>query len=587
MRRLLATALAAAVLALLTAVLLDRALSAPPPTRIDPIRVPSSVPPSIPPIEEAPRRRAVPQDAVPVQAPPAAAHLSGIVVDERGAPVSGAHVTVYEERTGLVHSRLTTASDGTFESAAPPTVAELITSHSGRIRVVSRWDSASYADPAQRVRIELLPSAQIRGRVMRHDSHSPVPGARVLAICATDGRAIPRDLSPLIRNATEADSRAIAAAADESGYFELDHLLPETRYRVIAGASGMAMTAEGGVAFIEAESGSSGVEIELTPLYLLDVRVRSHDGGELRPIPGADNLAYGITLYGIGASTSTYGASGTTALLAGVAAREAGRHEVRLLIPAVGHQDRLGPYTVTVRLPGYPIVQSSAWAHLVSAPEVGATEIRMPEALIPSGRLRLRVEEAHPGLLAELRESAKNCRTLRPPELLLQYEAHQEHADTVAAPISIPLSSTGEAGRIDVDGLPVGEYSIRVRDPTGGDLGSGIQPQVSVSASALPERVIRLGEWAGVRVRPSLSGSGAYDGAIRIELRRTSRRGVYTFRYSEPPYTLVGIPPGTYELTCTHSMLDFESVVVDLPSGRVIEIECSGGVRTSAASNER
>jgi hypothetical protein len=204
------------------------------------------------------------------------AHLRGRVIDHRGAPVAGAHVTftarmggkpIGSEQTAPV-GEATSDDGGAFEIEVPSGDVKLI-AEIGETRGEALVGGVIAGQEPAEVVIQLAAGASVDGRVV-DAAHAPVGGAEVrVAVFAGGAKAVSD------RTAT----------SDAAGHFHLDHLAPGRAILEAHTQAGVSPPQN-----IELVDGRERGGIELVLAGAASIAGRVVDG-KGKPLPGARVLA--------------------------------------------------------------------------------------------------------------------------------------------------------------------------------------------------------------------------------------------------------------------------------------------------------
>ncbi len=330
----------------------------------------------------------------------------GAVVDPQGRPVAGAAVSLPAARAGEqtlvgIRGAYTTDAEGKFTFHAPDG-ATLVARHPGFGAGRARLDRSAQIMHALTIRLRAAgtPEPRIAGRVV-DGAGAAVPDASVLAV--PDAAVVAGVEGP----AAEAGAGSAHATTDSEGRFVLEGLP--------AGACSLtARSAAGRVATVRAAAGEEKALLRLAAGLTLRGRVV---GGAGRRAP-------------IGAFTLVAAAAGAeaTTLRQALVADPEGRFELGGLVP--------GSYTVSASAAGFAPAEVT-----VALPAREEVELALPLG----GSLSGVVSSVSGAPLADARVTLERLRPL----------------GSLVAP-SVASTTTDEAGRFELRGLPAGTRAVLV-----------------------------------------------------------------------------------------------------------------------------
>jgi hypothetical protein len=212
-----------------------------------------------------------------------------------------------------------------------------------------------------------------------------------------------------------------------------------------------------------------------------------------------------------------------------------GRIRRLLLFAADGKEQRLGPITFEVEIPGYQPVWTELWAEAASQ---GVPEVRVPTKRLTNGWSSLRVAWDRPLASAEL----ESLPMRRPIGLLHLFEE-----DTRTA-LSMAMDSSLEEATFDR--VPRGRYQVRFKasdwsyeDPPPGErielvLGSGTN-----------SLVLHREGTGSLRVFLQDESGNEYTGSALFQVRSV-RRGTHSYvSFQGAPYLICFLEPGPYSVS--------------------------------------
>jgi hypothetical protein len=568
------TAAAVAILGLIAYLLVDRdghehfRAAAPAPAR--PPRDPTS-----------PSRHESPKSAVPVPSPPAAEapppvarSVRGRVTDPSGAPLPAADVALVDGDDRLF-ARAGTDGDGAFEipDAKLSAVAVIARAkgHQRRAVVLHRSGPDAAAAP---VVLALEPAAAIVGRVRLGSGGVPPVPVRVMV-------RLPLELPPprwTARDCADAalvdDLRVHTATTDASGDFRIDGLPPELWCHLLAAGQGLATATRNGSDTIEAQAGGAPVEIVVSPLFVFDVRLRGPDGATpstKRPYFGLPTFVTWTGPYG-GQPVFTH--ANPTLSWTGLSYGESWTPlHVLTAFPVDTDAARIGPFRVTARVPGYAPVSEEIWAVRAVPGQDVSHEVRLGPALTEFGSLRVRIDDRGTGFTAALAESVETDTSFRFAQLALVPDASRGTVVPGVGRLSVSLRDA-RSGVVEVEGVPVGDYVAKLEMPEAARSVTERKLEVRIDANELREVNVEISEWSALRLDVDVGGSpdAPYRGTLEVSLQSSEMKTPCQWRFGRAPYVVVGVRPGTYDVSISNPAFSAERFTVVLERDRVTSV---------------
>jgi hypothetical protein len=528
-----------------------------------------------------PRRHESPASAVSVPPapavetpPPVARSARGRVTDPSGTPLPAAEVALFDGDDREI-ARAATDSDGAFEipDAKLNAVAVIARArgHQRRAVVLERSGPDAAAAP---VVVALEAAASIFGRVRLGSGGVPPVPVRVMV-------SSPLDLPPprwSARQCAEAaltdDLRIHTATTDAAGDFRIDGLPRGLWFRLLAAGPGLAPARRNGVDLIEAQAGGDAVEIVMAPLYVFDVRICRRDGSPLPPWRLLRSWPPFITYTGPHPFATSWveGAPGLS--WTGMPDGDPWDPFHLTVAKAIdGDADRVGPYRLSVRVPGYADTTAEVWAVRAAPGQNVAQEIRLGPPLTEFGTVRVRIDDGGSGFVAALTESAETDCSWEVPLVSLKPDPSRGTVARGVGKLEVPMRlCTG--GAAEIPGVPVGDYVAQADIPFGARSLIERRFSVRVDARETHDVTVEVGDWSALRLDVDVAGPAntPYRGFVEVTFQPASKSYVHSWRFLRPPYLVVGAAPGTYDVSLSYPGFTAERFTVVLEQGKVTRV---------------
>lgn len=397
----------------------------------------------------------------------------------------------------------------------------------------SAWGSAS--------ELELRPGLRVRGRLSG-------AGVNTGDVRTSEGAvvAIPASVPPVgvwAGRAALAESRNLRGRVASSGEFEIPGVAPDRDYTLCAALDDIV----GSVRLRVGPSDVDGVEITGRRAFHLTIRYEDQSGAPVRLPVGAS--------VDPGTSIAHPGFDSEFSLLKR-------RYELPLVTPAIrppslptdycgqpfqlhfegdAAADRLGPFIVRARVPGYVAAEVNAWAYPISS----ATEnvIRLePIGDTRRGGLRVRFTEGRG------RSPGPSTRVDRPFRVQLRrnsdpgdecglYECAVGAPDRLEDVVVRDLPVAADWTLKLISTLPLAES---IASPRAFRIEPDVETVVTVPLAESPRTTLAPADAGGVR-----------NGALRLHLRWKLTSGGESSQmivFTRPPYEVAGLKPREYEV---------------------------------------
>ena len=508
---------------------------------------------------------------------PAALTVRGRVTDASGVPLEKADVAVVGGDDREI-ARAVTDRNGAFEfpdaKASAVSVVARAAGHQTRAVVLVRSGPGA---PAAPVDIALDKAAAIVGRVRL--ASGGVPGVPVRVMVRT-----PLELPPVRWSARECagaalvdDLRIHTATTDESGAFRIDGLPPGLWCTLLAAGPGLATAMRNGIDLNEAQAGGATVEILVSPLYVFDVRICGPDGSApptSRLLGGFRGYPPFVTWTGPYPLSTIYANGAPTLRWTGMPVGDPDDPFHLIVAKAIDTDaDRVGPYRLTVRIPGYEGTTADVWAVRAAPGRDVSQEIRLGAPITEFGTVRLRIDDHGTGFVAALAESAETQTSFRPAVLALKPDPSRRTVALGVGTVAVPLDRVAR-GVAEFAGVPVGDYLGRVEIEGAPRSVTDRSYDVRIDAGEVREVSVDIGEWSALRLELEVAGSPStpYRGTVDVRLQPAGKPYWLSWRFSRPPYLLVGIAPGTYDVWISNPSFTEERFTVVLSRDAVARV---------------